>query len=1126
MKFSVYPAISLLLLVTVVAAGPSAAPPPERPRRADATEAAKPGSDSKDEAGEKKEDKWDVNNPRGEWKSISIDTEETTWSSVDVSPDGKTIVFDMLGDIYTLPIDGGKATALTADIAWNFQPRFSPDGKQLAFISDRAGADNLWVMKADGSDPRAVTEEKENLVHNPSWSPGGDYILAKKGFMSTRSIAAGEIWVFHVGGGGGMQITERPLKEKDQKNMAEPAFSPDGRYIYYSQDVTPGSRWEYGKDSTGRIFAIKRLDREEGETDTFVDGPGGAILPTPSPDGKLLAFVKRTPALTSAIYVKDLTSGLERPIYEKLDRDLQETNGSEGNTPAIAWTPDSGSIVFWAGGKIRRVWIGTKESTVIPARVSAEKKIHPALRFPVQVAPDEFDVKMIRWARMSPDGTMAAFEALGHIWVKDLASGRQRRLTDQNDHFESYPSFSRDGRSIAFVTWDDQDLGSVRIAAVEGGESRTLTEEPGHYLEPRFSPDGTVVVYRKFTGGYLLSGDWSLEPGIYIVAAVGGESKRISRSGRNAHFGASDHRVFFSDEFEETQLVLKSVDLDGHDEQTHLKGEKVTEYSLSPDGLWVAFTESYDAWVAPFTLTGKTVSVAKDSKAIPVKRVSKRSGEFLHWSADSRQLHWSNGSTLYTRELKDAFSFLEGAPEKLPEPVEEGLSLSWKEKADIPSGTIALTGARIVTMRGARDGRQEIIENGVVLVKGNRIEAVGRVGQVSIPSGAVTMDVSGKTIVPGLIDVHAHGAQATEEIIPEQNWDEFSKLSFGVTTIHDPSNDTSEIFAAAELQKAGLIVAPRIFSTGTILYGAYFPGFTASVESLDDAKFHLQRLKDVGAISVKSYNQPRRDSRQEIIEAGQELGMMVVPEGGAKFQFNMSQVMDGHTGIEHALCIPHVYDDVIQFWSQTEVGYTPTFVVAYGGLEGEKYWYDRTDVWKNERLMRYVPRFVVEPASIRRPRAPDEHYNHFNVARAAKSLRDAGVSVHIGAHGQREGLAAHWEMWMMQQGGFTPWEALRAGTLDGAHYIGMDGDIGSIEKGKLADLIVIDGNPLEDIRRSEYVVYTMINGRLYETATMNQVAPDKVQRQPFFFEKEGGDTIHPATTEYVQKFAEKHGWVH
>jgi imidazolonepropionase-like amidohydrolase len=377
---------------------------------------------------------------------------------------------------------------------------------------------------------------------------------------------------------------------------------------------------------------------------------------------------------------------------------------------------------------------------------------------------------------------------------------------------------------------------------------------------------------------------------------------------------------------------------------------------------------------------------------------------------------------------------------------------------------------------------------------------VGRRGAVEVPAGASSVDVSGKTIVPGLVDAHWHGAMGEDEVIPQQSWIDFASLALGVTTLHDPSNDTSEIFSHAELQRAGLVVAPRIFSTGTILYGAKASA-TATVASLADATTHLKRLRAGGAFSVKSYNQPRREQRQQVLEAARQTRMLVVPEGGSLFQLNMNMIVDGHTGIEHSLPVPNVYDDVKQLWSQTDVGYTPTLGVAYGGLDGDHYFTATTDVWKHPLLSRYVPRPLLEARTVRRETAPDEDWNVVTVARQVAELSRAGVKVNIGAHGQREGLAAHWEMWMMVKGGMTPHEALRAATWNGARYLGLDADIGSLEPGKLADLVVIDGDVLKDIRVSDRVTQVMVNGRLYDSQTMNEQGKAARQRRPFFFER-------------------------
>ncbi|GAW96398.1 bifunctional TolB-family protein/amidohydrolase [Colwellia marinimaniae] len=1045
-------------------------------------------------------EKWSVNEPQGEFTTAKIDVRSGTWMNVDLSPDGKTIVFDLLGDIYTMPASGGEAKALMTDIAWQMQPRFSPDGKYIAFTSDEDGGDNLWIMQADGSNAKAVSTEKFRLLNSPAWSPDGNYLVGRKHYTGTRSLGAGEVWMYHKSGGNGVMLTKRP---NEQKDLGEPAFSPDGKYVYFSQDATPGKTFHYSKDSEKGIYKIKRLELETGEIKVIVSGKGGAIRPTLSPDGKYLAFISRDD-FQSNLYLYDLKSGAHTKIYDGLDRDMQETWAIHGVYPTMAWTPESDALIFWAGGKINKVSLATKKATVIEFHVKTEKKIQLALRFPQDLDQKVFDTKMLRDVKISPNGKKVVFESMGHIFIKTLPNGKAKRLTKQKSQFELNPSFSRDGKKIVYVSWDDKKLGQVRVVSSRGGKGKVITREPGKYVEPSFSPDGKTIVYRKVRGGNIIDPTWGLNPGIYAVSAKGGKAKLVTESGLQPHFGARNDRIYVTRNGEKPHIAR--IDLDGQHDTKLYQGEFSSEYRVSPDGKYLAFAERFKVFVTPLVERGDVIDIGPKAKNLPVEQLSIRAGEGINWNGKSNQIYWSLGADLYQSSVQGLFDISAKVSEQEKEQQADKsasqvknkvkvTNLSYQQKVDIPSGRVAFVGGTVITMDG-----EQVIENGVVLVEGNKITAVGTKAHVKIPSDAYVIDITGKTIMPGLIDAHAHGSQGSNEIIPQQNWKNYAGLALGVTTIHDPSNDTTEFFAASEMQKAGKIVAPRLFSTGAILYGATIPGYTSHVDSLDDAKFHVERLKAAGAFSVKSYNQPRRDQRQQFIQAARELEMMVVPEGGSLLQHNLTMVVDGHTTLEHSIATAKIYDDIKQLWSQSNMAYTPTMGVAYGGISGEHYWYDTTNVWQHPRLSKYVPSEVLDPRAMRRPKAPLHHYNHFNVAKVAKEMQDLGIEVNAGGHGQREGLAMHWEMWMMVQGGMTPLQAIRTATISPARTLGLDKDLGSLTVGKLADMIVIDGDVRNDIRLSDKVTHTMINGRLYNAETMNEIGNYDNKREKFYFE--------------------------
>ncbi|MGM9489873.1 amidohydrolase family protein [Ideonella sp. YS5] len=1070
---------------------------------------------------------WNVNQPPGEARTVDIDTRTGTWMSVDVSPDGQHIVFDLLGDLYLLPIAGGEARPLTHSIAWDQQARFSPDGRQIAYLSDAGGGDNVWVMNVDGSGARAVTNEDFRLLNNPVWHPSGQFIAARKHYTGTRSAGSGEIWLYHVSGNTkGVQLNEKPDWQKD---LGEPALSPDGKYLYYSHDATPGKVFQYNKDSNKEIFKIFRQDLADGSTEAFVEGPGGAIRPTPSPDGKWLAFVRRvrhpsapraglTPTpppegvkdlgsgpsvLESTLFLKNLATGEERAAWGGLERDLQESWSVYGVYPAFAWTPDSKQIVAWARGRIWRVDPFQGSAAEIAFHVKDTREVRTALRVPQEVAPDRFAVHQLRSVNVSPDGQRVVYSALGHLYLKDLkADSAPRRLTTASDRFEFFPSFSRDGKELVFVAWNDESLGTVRKLELASGRETVITPTPGKYLAPRLSPDGKRVAYTKVKGGYLTSPWQALDLGVYLAPADGkGQPVRLAKEGSDPQFGASSDAVYITREAKTSEVdslfKLIRIDLDDRQETEVARSEFASEYAVSPDGRWLGFVERFHAYVTPLPAIGKSVTVGPKMDALPVRQLDVNAGHDMHWSGDSQRLNFSIGDELFTAALAEAFA---PGTEKSPgyQAAEAGRKIGFEQPADKPRGLVALVHGRIATMKG-----DEVIDDGVIVVDGNRIAAVGPAAQVQVPAGAKRIDIQGQTVIPGLIDVHWHGRMGDDEIVPQQSWVNYASLAFGVTTLHDPSNRNSEVFTQAELQRAGEVVGPRIYSTGTILYGAKTP-FMSVINSVDDALTHLKRQRAEGAISVKSYQQPRRDQRQQVLEAARRTNMMVVPEGGSLFELNMSMIADGHTGIEHALPIAQVYDDVKQFWTQTAVGYTPTLNVAYGGLDGEHYWYARTNVWEHPLLSRYVPRTVLESRAVRRETAPEEDFNVLRVARTATELQRAGVKVNIGAHGQREGLGAHWEMWMFGLGGMTPLEAIRTATANPAHYLGLDRDLGSIEPGKLADLVVIRGDVLNDIRQSDRISLVMQNGRLFDIPTMNEIWPRQKPRKTFFFEGQAG----------------------
>lgn len=1044
---------------------------------------------------QEKDKKWDISNPEGDWdfKEVVLNTDEGTWMNVDVSPDGSKIAFDLLGDIYIMNAIGGKATSLRSGLPFEIQPRFSPDGKTISFTSDAGGGDNIWTMNVDGTDAKQITKENFRLLNNAVWTPDGNYLVARKHFSSTRSLGAGEMWMYHLSGGSGIQLTTR---KNDQQDVNEPNISKDGRYLYYSEDVYPGGFFQYNKDPNSQIYVINRYDFETGKTERITGGPGGAARPQVSNDGKKLAFIKRVRTKT-VLYIHDLETGEEWPIYDKLNKDQQEAWAIFGVYSNFSWTPNDESIVLWSKGKINKVNINTLQVTNIPFEVSAKIKIAKAVEFDTPVAPDSFNAKVIRQAKTSPDGKSIVFNALGYLYTMQLPNGKPKRLTQGTD-FEFEPSFSNDGSKIVYVTWNDTNLGSVHSISSKGGTSTKLTLNKGIYRSPSYSNDGSKIVYRKEGGNGDQGRTFSKNTGLYIMKSDGSNHKFLIQQGDYPIFAKDNQRIMYQTGGTFGGAItkeLKSVDLNGNDERSLVKSSHGNRILPSPDGNWIAFIHLFKVYMAPMPKAGAAIDFTDKTSFVPVTQLTEDAGINLHWSNDSKTIHWSLGNEYFSANASTETKLITQPTAKI----------NLEIKTDKPSGKIAFKNANIITMEG-----DKVIQNGTIVINQNKIEAIGNSADITIPNDAKVYDVSGKTIMPGIVDAHAHIGGFRAGLTTQKHWQFYANLAFGVTTSHDPSANTQAVFALSELQKSGQLVGPRLYSTGHILYGAD-GDFKAVINNLDDARSSIRRTKAFGALSVKSYNQPRREQRQQVLQAAREEGIFVVPEGGSTFYTNMSMIMDGHTGVEHNIPVAPVYKDVTTLWGNSKTGYTPTLVVNYAGMSGEYYWYQNTNVWENEKLLKYFPRGIIDSRSRHRTMVPQEEYDNGYIltSKTAKALTDVGVKVNLGAHGQLQGLAAHWELWMLHQGGMTNLEAIRAATLNGAQYIGAGNDIGSLEVGKLADLIVLDKNPLENIRNTESVIYTMVNGRLYDTETMNEIGNHTNERTKFYWENNKYNAAFP-----------------
>ncbi len=1088
-------------------------------------------------------------------RNLAFTTNEATWISLDVSPDGRSIVFELLGDLYTLPVTGGAATRITSGQGYDTQPRYSRDGTQLVFLSDRNGSENVWIANADGSQPRALTKTERINYVSPTWAPDGQYIIVTR---------AGQLWLFHKDGGSGVQMTG-VRADGTPPNAAPPpallgaAFSADPRYLWVNASGNLGGTFQSGvawdpaspeithdhspRSSARRIgnYQIGLYDRTLGRTAVRTSESEGAFRPLPSPDGRWLVYATRFMA-REGLKLLDLATGEDRWLRMDVQRDASQGGADRDVYPGSAFTPDSRALITAYNGKIWRVEVPSGTATEIPFTAEVNQQIGPLARFDYPVNDSTLVVSQIRGARPSPDGRRLAFTALDRLYMVDVPAGRggpgrvagaasthqsitnARRLTSANV-VEHAPVWSPDGQWVAYITWSDSTGGDIyRVRGDGSGTPQRLTPNSAFYDKVSWSPDGRRLVAVRGSTKHRMNtledfGNHGLTAELEMVwlPSEGGTPQRIAwlgtgetQQGRNVpHFGPDSTRIYVWLGSE----GLVSMRFDGTDRRTLVKvtglpapagpGSSPTpdEVVLSPDGAKALVRSDRNVFmitVPPVGGPAPTVSVG-GSSTVPTTRLTRIGGDFIGWSNDGRAAFYSIGKSFFRHDLvladslwRDSVARATPGVAATPRPDSARADTARRPRAayepfrldvaitarkDKPSGVVALRGARIITMKG-----DEVIASGDVVIRDNRIVAIGRRGAVAIPRGARVIDVSGKTIMPGLVDIHAHTWVAWG-VHRTQVSQFLAQLAYGVTTQRDPQTSSEDIVTYSDLMDTGAFVGPRLYSTGPGIFGV------DNIRNLDDARDVVRRYADhFNTQTIKQYLAGDRKVRQWVITAARELGLTPTTEGGADFVMNLTLMQDGYAGLEHSLPISPLFKDVTQLASASGITYTPTFIVAYGGPAGFSKYLTSVDVINDPKLRRFTPHEELDKwKTVNWQR--DDQYVHYLHAQQLPKLLAAGARLGLGSHGELQGLGTHWELWMMASGGMKAHDALRLATIHGADAIGLSKDLGSLEPGKLADLLVLDRNPLLDLQATTSIRYVMKNGRLYEGNTLNEVWP-------------------------------------
>lgn len=1017
-------------------------------------------------------------------RTIAFETSEGTELSIDVSPDGTKIVFDMLGDIYELPIEGGVARRLAGGLSLDTQPVWSPDGRSILFLSDRSGAENLWLMDADGNNPRQISPYDDDPVFvSPEWSPDGTSILVTR-FWADRG--AYELWKFRpVSGDIGEVLRPSAGSDGADVNSLGARFTPDGAAVYFasltsaSPDFDALVPWEIvRKDlSSGAEEVIVPPQTEEG-----LSVP--RMRPAVSPDGGSLVYVERRGGKT-ALMLRDLASDETHQLGET-DPDSVLAAMTHDAVPRYDFTLDGAAIFVNRGGRIDRISLETGETEAVPFMVRVEKMLGPLVRHPAVFEEGPVRARLLMAPDESPDGGSLAFSALGRILVSKHDGAGLRAI--RSDGVRGYqPSWSADGQTLVYVSWTHEAGGHVWISTADGTEHRQLTDEAAFYTHPVFAPDDAAIVVvrspaeaRRTT--YMEYGQ--LRDAELVWLPLDGASPRVLASGRiggTPHFtGRAGEVLFNSSEGVEAvsldsglrRLVTQAMGPNWYFAEGSAAAD---DLRVSPDGKWALAQIAHQLHLYSLA-PGEGVVRDLSAPVAAHAQLTDVGADYFGWSDDGAALFWTAGAAVHRLRLADiVFSGGRGG-----QPAAQ-TSITVEVPRDEPVGQVLLAGAQVLTM--ADRAAPGAWMDADILIDGARIAAVAARGTLTVPAGTHKVDVSGNYIIPGLIDAHYHVADIRREVLDVSAWGLRTGLAFGVTTLFDPSSLTIDMLTYQDLVEAGEITGSRLFTTGPAIFD--YNDFRTK----EQVRAVLTRYRDSYRLSnIKQYRAGNRRVRQWIADVASELGLTPTTEGALSFKLGLTQILDGYSGLEHALPPPMLHGDVTKLFAQSGTSTVLTLMITHGGLRGDKVFIDRSRPFEDAKYARFAPDWYrISRFTNSRAHLFCQYHYPVSASSAADIFREGGLAG-IGAHGDIPGLGTHWELQAHVEGGWSPAEALWAGTMGSATVIGREAQLGSLEVGKLGDLVVLEADPLADIRNTLAIRYVVKNGRIYGDEDLKEVA--------------------------------------